>query len=77
MVNGEIEKKVHALRAKGHGMIKIAKAVGIGVGTVLRMVKAKPPQRPQLNRIQRKIKYFPRSLRHVFYCPDNLKPRKC
>ena len=27
MVNGEIEKKVHALRAKGHGMIKIAKAV--------------------------------------------------
>ena len=40
MVNGEIEKKVHALRAKGHGMIKIAKAVGIGVGTVLRMVKA-------------------------------------
>ena len=39
MVNGDIEKKVRALRAKGQGIIKIAKAVGIGVGTVSRMVK--------------------------------------
>jgi DNA invertase Pin-like site-specific DNA recombinase len=40
MVNGDIEKKVLALRAKGQGIIKIAKSVGIGVGTVARMVKA-------------------------------------
>lgn len=40
MLNGDIEKKVLALRAKGQGIIKIAKAVGIGVGTVSRMVKA-------------------------------------
>jgi len=40
MVNGEIEKKVYALRAKGYGMIRIAKAVGIGVGTVVRIVGA-------------------------------------
>ena len=40
MVNGEIGKKVLALRAKGHGMIKIAKSIGIGVGTVVRIVKA-------------------------------------
>jgi DNA invertase Pin-like site-specific DNA recombinase len=39
MVNGEIEKKVLALRAKGQGIIRIAKSVGIGVGTVARMVK--------------------------------------
>jgi len=39
MVNGEVEKKVLALRAKGQGIIKIAKSVGIGVGTVARMVK--------------------------------------
>lgn len=38
MINGEVEKRVHALRGKGHGMIKIAKEVGIGVGTVVRMV---------------------------------------
>ncbi len=40
MLNGDIEKKVLALRAKGQGIIKIAKTVGIGVGTVSRMVKA-------------------------------------
>jgi DNA invertase Pin-like site-specific DNA recombinase len=40
MVDGEIEKKVLALRAKGQGIIKIARAVGIGVGTVARMVQA-------------------------------------
>jgi DNA invertase Pin-like site-specific DNA recombinase len=38
MVNGDIQKKVLALRAKGQGIIKIAKSVGIGVGTVARMV---------------------------------------
>jgi DNA invertase Pin-like site-specific DNA recombinase len=41
MVNGEIERKVHALREKGYGMVKIAKAVGIGVGTVVRILSAK------------------------------------
>ncbi|QOJ37268.1 MAG: recombinase family protein [Nitrospira sp.] len=40
MINGEVEQRVHVLRAKGYGMIKIAKEVGIGVGTVVRMVKA-------------------------------------
>ncbi len=39
IINGEIEKKVLTLRAKGQGIIKIAKSVGIGVGTVARMVK--------------------------------------
>lgn len=39
VINGEVEQRVHALRAKGYGMIKIAKEVGIGVGTVVRMVK--------------------------------------
>ncbi len=40
MINGEVEKRVHVLRAKGYGMIKIAKEVGIGVGTVVRMVNS-------------------------------------
>jgi DNA invertase Pin-like site-specific DNA recombinase len=39
-VSKEIEKKVHTLRASGYGMIKIAKTVGIGVGTVVRIVGA-------------------------------------
>jgi DNA invertase Pin-like site-specific DNA recombinase len=38
-VSSDIEKKVHALRAKGHGLIRIAKTVGIGVGTVVRIAK--------------------------------------
>jgi DNA invertase Pin-like site-specific DNA recombinase len=38
-VNGYTAKKVLTLRAKGHGFIKIAKTVGIGVGTVVRIIK--------------------------------------
>jgi DNA invertase Pin-like site-specific DNA recombinase len=40
MVGADVERKVRGLRGKGHGMIKIAREVGIGVGTVQRIVGA-------------------------------------
>jgi DNA invertase Pin-like site-specific DNA recombinase len=39
-VSGTIERAVRSQRRKGHGMLKIAKALRIGVGTVQRIVNA-------------------------------------
>jgi DNA invertase Pin-like site-specific DNA recombinase len=39
MVGGDVVKQVLVLRKKGQGYIKIAKSVGIGVGTVVRIVR--------------------------------------
>ena len=39
-VGAAIESKVRKLRAKQHGIIRIAKSLGIGVGTVQRIVTA-------------------------------------
>ena len=37
-VSMEIEKRVRAIRAKGFGMIRIARELGIGTGTVQRIL---------------------------------------
>jgi DNA invertase Pin-like site-specific DNA recombinase len=41
-VSREIEQKVRTLRVEGHGMIRIAKTLGIGVGTVIRIANTAP-----------------------------------
>jgi DNA invertase Pin-like site-specific DNA recombinase len=39
-VSVDIERRIRAARAKKHGMIKIAREVGVGVGTVQRVLSA-------------------------------------
>lgn len=39
-ISVEIEQRVRAARAKGAGMIKIARELGIGTGTVQRILAA-------------------------------------
>jgi DNA invertase Pin-like site-specific DNA recombinase len=43
-LNGEIERKAERQLRKGHGLNKIAKALGIGVGTVVRIKAEMPPE---------------------------------
>jgi hypothetical protein len=42
-LNGEIERKAERQLRKGHGLNKIAKTLGIGVGTVVRIKAEMPP----------------------------------
>ena len=37
-VGVDVERRIRALRAKQHGIIKIAREVGVGVGTVQRVL---------------------------------------
>jgi DNA invertase Pin-like site-specific DNA recombinase len=39
-ITPKLEKRIHELRAKGHGMLRIARDVGCGTGTVQRVLSA-------------------------------------
>jgi DNA invertase Pin-like site-specific DNA recombinase len=43
-LNGEIERKAERQLRKGHGLNKVAKTLGIGVGTVVRIKAEMPPE---------------------------------
>lgn len=45
-ISEKVEERIRDLRAKGSGKLKIARALGVGVGTVQRVLAGPPPTQP-------------------------------